>query len=104
MEEKIEVLCGLCGEKIKRPKGTREGELSPQEKLGVHKSCVDKHTEIMKKHNLSPNIETITLLRGLIELHPEVEQSKAVFDYRNRQDMAREELYKEFPGLEDKKE
>lgn len=101
-EEEKEVLCELCGEKIEKAKGTRKNELSYQQQARLHNSCINKHLQIIKKHEVSPNNEMTALLRGLLELHPEVEQTKPVFDYRNKQDMAKEEVLTAFPRLREK--
>jgi len=96
------ILCGLCGEEIASPKGLRTGRLSNEQGMGAHESCMGKQQEIMGRHGVNPNIEFQSRVRGLLELHPEVEQSKPVFDYRNREDEAKEELYKTFPYLKKK--
>ena len=56
----------------------------------------------MREHGVHPNIEFQAQVMGLLELHPEVEQTKPVFDYRNREDAMKEGLYKQFPYLKAK--
>lgn len=93
------ILCGLCGNEITTPKGVRKGRLSNDQSAGTHGSCREKQQEIMGRHGVNPNIEFGARIEGLLVLHPEVEQTKPVFDYRNREDEVKEELYKEFPHL-----
>jgi len=100
------ILCGLCGEEIASPKGLRTGlrtgRLSNEQGMGAHESCMRKKQEIMNKHGANPNIEFQSQVRGLLELHPEVEHTKSVFDYRNREDEMKEEMLREFPYLKKK--
>ena len=104
-KDKDIVYCNLCGEPIEPPKGVRRGELSKDEEQGAHiDKCLKKQYEIMANHGINPNAEVMALLRGLIEMHPEVQQSKPVFEYRNREDEMKEELYKTFPYLKKKEE
>ena len=98
------ILCGLCGEPIIAPKGVRKGELSREQEQGIDDKCLEERHKIMEKHGIHPDVEVMALFRGLIELHPEVEQSKPVFEYRNREDEMKEELYKTFPYLKKKEE
>ena len=98
------VICGLCGEPIIAPKGTQMGNLSREQQQFIHDGCLNKQHDIMNKHKIHPNAEVLVLLQGLIELHPGVEQTKPVFDYRNREDDMKEELLGAFPYLKKKEE
>ena len=102
-EENV-VLCGLCGRPIEAPKGTRKGELSREQAQGAHNNCLKKQHDITAKHGMHPNTEVMALLRGLIELHPEVEQTNALFDYRVIVDDMKEELFESFPYLKKREE
>jgi len=100
----IQVHCGLCGELIEAPKGTRKRALSREQQQGAHDECLKKQHKIMANHKIHPDVEVMALFRGLVELHPEVEQTKPVFEYRNREDEMREELHKTFPYLKKREE
>ena len=95
-------ICGLCGEEIIAPKGTRSTALSREQEQGAHDDCINEQHEIMQKHQVHPNLEFTTKIDAIIELHPEIEATKAMIDYRMREVQMKKELYKAFPYLKQK--
>jgi len=95
----IKVICGLCGEAIIAPKGTRGTELSREQQQGAHDSCVETHQELILKHQIHPNAEFAAKISALLKLHPELESTKTMMDYRVREIALNKEVDAAFPYL-----
>lgn len=98
------VFCGLCGNEIIPPKGTRSTALSREQQQGAHDSCIKQRQELVNKHRVHPNIEFTTKIEALIEIHPELEETKTMKKYRKREKTMNKELEELFPYLRGKAE
>ena len=98
------IICGLCGEEIEAPKGTRGTALSREEEQGAHDGCVETHQELILKHQIHPNAEFAARISALIKLHPELESTKTMTDYRVREIALNKEVDEAFPYIEQQKQ
>ena len=93
------IICGLCGEEIEAPKGTRGTALSREQEQGAHDSCVKTHQDLIIKHQIHPNAEFAARISALLKLHPELETTKTMMDYRAREIALNKEVDEAFPYL-----
>ena len=98
------IICGLCGEEIIAPKGTRGNVLGREQQQGAHDGCVKTHQELILKHQIHPNAEFAAKISALIKLHPELETTKMMMDYRVREIALNKEVDEAFPYLEQQKQ
>ena len=100
-EEETQAICGLCGNPILRPKGLRKGAVTREGAERVHAACKDTLTSIRREYPMVNDIGNLMAFKaGLIELFPELEQTKPVKEYRAKVAECNAKIYETFPFLE----
>lgn len=97
-------VCGLCGEEVKHTKGEPKKAYEYELRTGAHIRCQKIHKEILEKHRLSPNEYAGAIITGMLELFPEIRETKSVKDYDERKKKAEEEIGNAFTYLKERDE
>ena len=99
MGEEEDVVCILCGEKIKRKKSQREEVFKREQAAGRHQVCATAHQSIVRKHNIGAGQHINAVIGALFEKFPDLKETEAYKAYDQRVQAAEAEMLEMFPHL-----
>lgn len=92
-------ICGLCGTEIVHKKGQQQGAYEAELRSEAHRICAATYAGILKKHRISNHNFMRAFISGITELFPEINETKAMKEYKNRMRDVQDEVDEEFPNL-----
>lgn len=99
-ETKQVIFCGLCGQPIPEPpKGFPKNRLTKEQQERVHATCKETYVAIRAKYNLNQFSVYEAYRNGMLELFPELAETKPVKEYREKIAAENADLYEAFPFL-----